>query len=871
MPILNYVNNPFFCDVPPEGDEEDGDYQHPGGENMFVPIMWDIDWVDGEPFEGIAIDPPGLVAHRPECNRISRYHLPDQPELFGDTTWIWKIFVRNPVKFSIFPQVPHRPQLPAGTYFLNVRVWPKLHLLGEDNLHPDDPWAGEIGLSVDNHEDVLWYNGEHLNLYSEYATLTWEIDHPGGEVDFRIHAKGKYPIDNTFFFDEVWIYPAEGSPGEPLPGGIVELGPNTMTVLERIAEAVEALSFNDGEPAPPNQESGYPRIAYDKTCVLFHPEHTPKSLRHALIDAMDNLGITWTLTPSADDSAMGPGLTPHVIVLNPADWGGQAALADFFNTYYPDASYEWILATTPEDVISEFQRRFGPEIPDAFPVTLFSQRNPAWAGDYLGTSGLTIGGAGCAMASVAMAGTAVETALTPKILNQRLSANGGYTSGGLLYWAIAGEQIPGLDYLTYRTWRTSPKPPADVPAIKAALARGEFVVVQVDFVPHTSALDTHFVLVLSDLGDDLLVADPWTGERIRLLERYGKGDLEQSIYAAAFYRKSTFPPAPEKSVRGVHAPPITKIADAEDVERFISERILPLGLSWFKMLDSTDSDPAHNLTFAQALISHGIKPVIRLYFGEILPDGPSDDLMSRARSFLNIGVEYFEVLNEPNVPWEWQPGYVVDYHHPDTIRLIGDLWFDRSMRLVAQGAKVGFPAMAPTERPNPEDTHGSHPTYSSIQWTRHLLTYLADHHGPQLRSYVNAGQVWLSNHSGPMDKPLNWNPLRSWGWSDWCARGYEGHQAAFVEILGSRTPDTLITETGPVSPKHLQDFNVPSPYTWEEWGQVVKDYFDFLQGRVMGAMPWHLTDEYVVDIKWQDCGWYTRDGNERSPAQVLKE
>jgi len=175
--------------------------------------------------------------------------------------------------------------------------------------------------------------------------------------------------------------------------------------------------------------------------------------------------------------------------------------------------------------------------PEPARVVAFSQRDPRWASVRLGTSNYTMGNAGCAVVAVTMIATTVKPHLTPLDMVWWLNNNGGFTSGGLLYWAKAAE-YGGLRMVGYTTeWR---KAPADLGQLKAALAKGPQVV-QVDFKPATTALDSHFVTALgfTDDGDDLNIIDPWTGERGTLLTLYGAPGctLERAVYALAEFER----------------------------------------------------------------------------------------------------------------------------------------------------------------------------------------------------------------------------------------------------------------------------------------------------------------------------------------------
>lgn len=173
--------------------------------------------------------------------------------------------------------------------------------------------------------------------------------------------------------------------------------------------------------------------------------------------------------------------------------------------------------------------------PSPLRVIGFSQRDPRWAAVHLGGSSLTMGGSGCAVTACAMLGSLADCTKTPLDLVTWLNANGGFTSGGLLYWYKAAEGA-GLGFVNYHLWR---KEPADLDKLRAALAVMPQVV-QVDFKPATAALDTHFVVAESLTADglDINMVDPWTGSRGTVLGAYGAPGwtLARAIYAMAEFK-----------------------------------------------------------------------------------------------------------------------------------------------------------------------------------------------------------------------------------------------------------------------------------------------------------------------------------------------
>lgn len=71
-------------------------------------------------------------------------------------------------------------------------------------------------------------------------------------------------------------------------------------------------------------------------------------------------------------------------------------------------------------------------------VAFFSQRDSRWSGNQLGTcSGTTIGSAGCAISTIAMAGARSVSNFNPASLNTYLTNNGGYLNGCNVIWSVA--------------------------------------------------------------------------------------------------------------------------------------------------------------------------------------------------------------------------------------------------------------------------------------------------------------------------------------------------------------------------------------------------------------------------------------------------
>lgn len=156
---------------------------------------------------------------------------------------------------------------------------------------------------------------------------------------------------------------------------------------------------------------------------------------------------------------------------------------------------------------------------------VYSQRDPAWAGDRLGPDegGGTLGGAGCAVTCAAMVATSAGEVVTPGELNRWLSDNRGFFAAGprearnLLEWERVADRYPVLAWEGQRSWR---KEPADMEEVWRRLEWGP-VVAEVDFDYSDWDVDQHFVVLLRWVKEDEIeIADPWDGKKVGLVERY---------------------------------------------------------------------------------------------------------------------------------------------------------------------------------------------------------------------------------------------------------------------------------------------------------------------------------------------------------------
>lgn len=162
-------------------------------------------------------------------------------------------------------------------------------------------------------------------------------------------------------------------------------------------------------------------------------------------------------------------------------------------------------------------------------VTLYSQRDPRWASDKLGTSATTIGGYGCLMTCAASVLTDAGTVMDPAALNVWLKVNGGYTSGNHFVFA----SIDKLNTVKFVNIIDCANVPAPIIALDEAIANGDYVIVKVDFDPATMQVEEHWVRYIG-AGQ---MMDPWRGDIAPIVPRFRGKDAAQAILRAAIYNR----------------------------------------------------------------------------------------------------------------------------------------------------------------------------------------------------------------------------------------------------------------------------------------------------------------------------------------------
>ena len=131
----------------------------------------------------------------------------------------------------------------------------------------------------------------------------------------------------------------------------------------------------------------------------------------------------------------------------------------------------------------------------------YFQRDARWVGQRLGGSADTVGSAGCAVTSVAMAMTNLGYPIDPGQLSGALTANGGFTGDGWLVWDTVRR-------LSKRTLRVEVHEAPSLEKLDACLAAGDYPLVK--FMLKRGI--PHWVLLVGKRDGTYLMRDPLLNE-----------------------------------------------------------------------------------------------------------------------------------------------------------------------------------------------------------------------------------------------------------------------------------------------------------------------------------------------------------------------
>jgi len=592
------------------------------------------------------------------------------------------------------------------------------------------------------------------------------------------------------------------------------------------------VSVVDRENALPPSEPGEqpviecpkPRIPYERTYVLIPPPYG--------FDWISSLGDVWDLFRfgiggSADDSAYGPGLAKRtVLALNPDEWPGD--LGAFIDEYYEGAELHCVYADDPEDFAMQLWMYYSgeDELLLSYPTTHMPPVVTSWFGDTAGRiyphNGIDF------RSSWSLWQDQIVCSISGVV--KKVAVSAGYGNHIITTSKVGGKTVEvRYAHLTYDGAYVGE---GDL------VARGQYIG-RPDNTGNSTGDHLHFDVKIDGVQVDPAIYIDWPDGQ----PPPGGG--------------SEF-----GNLRGAHAAPTTVQSEAASN---IVNKLQLLGLKWFKIL--TDGNPS-NIELCSSLIRAGIMPIVRLYTHEQFPDPLGAGLIDHASHLVDVGVKYFEIGNEPNLPNEWESTYknAVDFNSDDIIRMCAKTWCNDAKRILAVGGCPSIYAMAPT------DVNGVNPKYSSVNWLSRLCCEIAEIWDGDIKKLLENGNIWLAVHSAAFTRPFNFDPFSNM--DDMCLRNYELYQSiarAHFEVINIVT---ISTEGGIFSPEQM-DYIGWTDYTYDEltWGHEVVNMYHFLEGRgnLTAMCPWTFSDIGVSDPNWIGAGWYRQNNEPRSPVVALLE
>ena len=153
---------------------------------------------------------------------------------------------------------------------------------------------------------------------------------------------------------------------------------------------------------------------------------------------------------------------------------------------------------------------------DSFPR--FSQRDPRWASDRLGTSSSSFGGWGCLVTAAAAIFKYHGIDIDPGRLNKLMITWNGFANTNLWCWDVPGRHLPV-------TWAREPSGTTArgrIDLVKSLTGQGIPPILCVDFNLALSDLQSHFVVGLGATADnDIIIMDTWDGQIKNFSADYG--------------------------------------------------------------------------------------------------------------------------------------------------------------------------------------------------------------------------------------------------------------------------------------------------------------------------------------------------------------
>lgn len=322
---------------------------------------------------------------------------------------------------------------------------------------------------------------------------------------------------------------------------------------------------------------------------------------------------------------------------------------------------------------------------------------------------------------------------------------------------------------------------------------------------------------------------------------------------------SDFPQPPGNNGRGLHGTASNQ--RFPDPWEYWLREIQQMGIKWFKLLD----DAGSNVHFSTELLNIGVMPIIRLYIDAPNPGRITDDRrvdwVATIRRYVNAGVRYFEINNEPNLGNEWHIPYP-----SNAPEMTMDHWLPDAELVISLGGLPAFPALAQTQDP----------TFNSVKWYQRAFVYLQSHYADRARAVFSNG-AWIAVHAALLNHPLDYpydainqrdHPGATIFTDDSCLLGYRVPLEILQQTFGLTVP-VISTEGGVFAPGEsgstVWDSRYPAITKQSHAANTVAMFqwmMDQAPSEFFAICPWLIFGG--GNPAWQWDSWYRR--NETLPV-----
>lgn len=164
----------------------------------------------------------------------------------------------------------------------------------------------------------------------------------------------------------------------------------------------------------------------------------------------------------------------------------------------------------------------------------WKQSDPQWAGINLGNGGSTLGGAGCAVTSIAkliaMSGTKVTIDnFNPGTMVEYLNSHGGF-SGSAINWGSISSSGLAPNFVHGGTVSLSGSEQQKAAKIKEYLDQGYYIVLKVRDAATVGSKSDHWVAVTGVTGNNIVISDPSSDSTTAWPHYNSRGTIKFNYY-----------------------------------------------------------------------------------------------------------------------------------------------------------------------------------------------------------------------------------------------------------------------------------------------------------------------------------------------------